>query len=289
MVKFKFMGTEISITDERDSYNKIRLQYEAIAERCREEFIKEYKENNRNLDDVINKGYEQGIDVISKVIRNTVDKLVENKFYTINNELFVEEYCQEAIESWDDAYNRINDQYMNVVLDERQKEEYRQYRKNSRGRWQGGGFGLQGAVKGHMQATGMNMATGVAHSVVNAFGKMRSSIKANKQKSRIFNDSSTLEILAEGVYLAVWSIHYSYTKFLEDNTNLKFGYVYAEQAKEASVVFSNIKGRNISNKEKIEIIKELISLNPYIESVYTYAIDSFGDENKEISKIPKSI
>lgn len=35
MIKFKFMGTEIYIIDDRNSYNKIRLQYEVIAERCR--------------------------------------------------------------------------------------------------------------------------------------------------------------------------------------------------------------------------------------------------------------
>ncbi|MGL6106860.1 hypothetical protein [Romboutsia sp.] len=285
MVKFKFMGTEISITDERDSYNKIRLQYESIAERCREEFINEYKENNRNLDDVINKGYDQGIYVISKVIRNTVDKLVENKFYTINNELFVEEYCQDVIELWDDAYSKINDQYMNVVLDEKQKEEYRQYRKNSRGRWQGGGFGWQNALKGSMQAGAMNAATGAVHGTFNMIGRIGSSIKVNKQKTRIFNDSSTLETLAYGIYIAVYNMHYSYTKFLEDNANLQFGYIYAEEAKKAKVVLSNIKGKNISNKEKIEIVSELINLNPYIESVYTYAISNFGDENNEISKI----
>lgn len=279
------METEVSITEERDTYNKIRLEYTAVAEKCRDEFIQEYKANNKNLDDVINKGYNQGAYFILQVIRNTVDKLVENKFYTVNNELFAEEYCQDVIGSWENAYSAINDKYMNIVLDEKQKEEYRQYRKNSRGRWQGGGFGVQGAVQGAVKAGAMNAVTGMAHGTFNMIGRIGSSIKVNNQKSKIFNDSSTLETLANGVYSAVFNIHYSYTKFLEDNTNLEFGYVYSEESKQGMIVFSNIKGRNIDSKEKIEIIKTLIDLNPYMLQVYTYAVDSFGDENGEISKI----
>ncbi|MDU1454499.1 MAG: lysozyme inhibitor LprI family protein [Paeniclostridium sordellii] len=285
MVKFKFMETEVSISEERDNYNKIRLQYKTIAERCREEFIQEYTANNKNLDDVINKGYDQGAYFILQVIRNTVDKLVENKFYTINTELFVEKYCQEVIESWENAYSKINDKYMDIVLDEKQKEEYRQYRKNSRGRWQGGGFGVQGAVKGAVKAGAMNAVTGMAHGTFNMIGRIGSSIKANNQKLKVFNDSSTLETLANGVYSAVFYIHYAHTKFLEDNTDLEFGYVSSEESKQGRVVFSNIKGRNIDSKEKIEIIKTLIDLNPYMLQIYTYAVDSFGDENREIFKI----
>ncbi len=172
MTKFNFIGNEIYITEERNRYNSIRIEYENIANKAREEFIKVYRSCNENLYDVINNAYDQGASIILKSIKCTLDRLIENKFYNISEELFIEQYCQRVVEIWESAYGIINDQYMNIVLDERQKEEYRQLRKNSRARWQGGGFGIQGAIKGATQAGAMNMATGVAHSAFNMISKI---------------------------------------------------------------------------------------------------------------------
>lgn len=285
MTKFNFIGNEIYITEERNRYNSIRIEYENIANKAREEFIKVYRSCNENLDDVINNAYDQGASIILKSIKCTVDRLIENKFYNISEELFIEQYCQRVVEIWESAYGIINDQYMNIVLDERQKEEYRQLRKNSRARWQGGGFGIQGAIKGATQAGAMNMATGVAHSAFNMIGKIGTSIKVNKQKSKIFNDPSTLDLLSEGIYLAILDIKYSYIRFLENNAGLQFGYIHEEEEEEANVILSNIKGRNLDEEEKINLIKRLIDLNPYMESLYTYIVDNFGDENMEVSKM----
>ncbi len=51
------------------------------------------------------------------------------------------------------------------------------------------------------------------------------------------------------------------------------------------MILSNIKGRNLDEEEKINLIKGLIDLNPYMESLYTYIVDNFGDENMEVSKM----
>ncbi len=60
MTKFNFIGNEIYITEERNRYNSIRIEYENIANKAREEFIKVYRSCNENLYDVINNAYDQG-------------------------------------------------------------------------------------------------------------------------------------------------------------------------------------------------------------------------------------
>lgn len=62
--------------------------------------------------------------------------------------------------------------------------EYRKLRKASRGRWQGGGFGVGGAIKGAAEAGMMNMGTGAIHSVVNGLGNLKSELKASRQKAK---------------------------------------------------------------------------------------------------------
>lgn len=285
MVKFNLKGTEIYVTDVRDAYNKIRLQYESKADLGKSEFINIYKKYNKNLDDVVDNAYQQGVNIILEVVDISVNTLVESKFYNINSELFIKKYCQKSIEIWNDAYYKIKDKYMDIILDEKQKDEYRKYRKESRTKWRGGGFGIQGAIKGHVKATSMNMVTGVAHSAVNAVGKVGSSMVAGMEKSKVFNDSSTLKTLENGIYTAIWNIHYAYIKFLTDNTNLRFETIKQNDSEEANIILSNIKNRNIGIEEKIGIIKKLINLNPYSESLYVYMIDNLGDENQEVSKI----
>lgn len=97
MLRFNFKGTKIYIPDERVRYNEIRLNYVKVAGIYVEEFIKEYKKNNKNLDDVSNKAYNQGAIFIALEIERTVENLIKNKMYSINDELFLEKYCQETI------------------------------------------------------------------------------------------------------------------------------------------------------------------------------------------------
>ncbi|AXU84328.1 Uncharacterised protein [Clostridioides difficile] len=109
MTKFNFIGNEIYITEERNRYNSIRIEYENIANKARKEFIKVYRSCNENLDDVINNAYAQGASIILKSIKCTLDRLIENKFYNISEELFIEQYCQRVVEIWESAYGIIND------------------------------------------------------------------------------------------------------------------------------------------------------------------------------------
>ena len=62
------------------------------------------------------------------------------------------------------------------------EKQYRELRKQSRGKWVGGGFGLGGAIGGAAQAGLLNAGSGLLHSTVNIFGDIHSD---NKAKSKI--------------------------------------------------------------------------------------------------------
>lgn len=46
-------------------------------------------------------------------------------------------------------YDRLEEQYAAIVLDEKSMDEYRTLRRKTRGRVVGGGFGVGGALKRH--------------------------------------------------------------------------------------------------------------------------------------------
>jgi len=57
-----------------------------------------------------------------------------------------------------------------------QKKDYRQLRKDNRSYWSGGGFGIQGTIKGAVEASILNIATAAAHSTVNAIGNLGTAV-----------------------------------------------------------------------------------------------------------------
>ena len=285
MKEFDFMNETISISDARDTYNNIRLKYTYMAQVAKKDFREIYIKNNHNLDDVIKNSYDQALSLIYIAAKQTVDELVKKKFYNINENRFIEEYCKNTLDIWDSAFIKIYTIYMNIDLNEKQKKEYRELRKNSRGRWQGGGFGIKGAVKGATQAGAMNIASGLGHSAFNTIGNIGSSIKSNSQKNKVFNNKSTLDDLSDAIYHAIFDMHYSYISFLKNNLHLDIEYIKRDDIDEADIIFSNIQNRSLDIDEKTKLLKRIIELNPYSESVYKYIIDNFGDEKNEIIKI----
>lgn len=269
----EFLGTEFIVDEEFARYNTVRLYFEQIGLDARQEFMYKYSEY-ANLDDVAIKAYDDGIEIIQKYIEIVVSNFVDLGFYNINEDIFISQYYIEDYD-WDETFNEINDQYMDIVLTEEQKDEYRRLRKAGRGRWQGGGFGLEGALKGAATAGALNLATGAVHSIVNMGGKLISSISANNKKKKIFDDPTTSETLADGIYFNVRRLMFAYIKFIHEKYNIGFRLA---NPKEADVIFGNIKNRNLDVQQDINVLKEIMSLNPYNYAVYEYILRKYGDE-----------
>ena len=282
--KFIFRGNTLEITEERAEYNRIRLKFEQLAEDAVEEFTQLYKKNNHSLDDVSKFALNQGNQIIGRVITKTVEEFVSLGFYNIDEEQFIEKYYNRYY-IFEEYYNKINDIYMDIVLTEEQKDEYRRLRKESRGRWQGGGFGFEGAIKGATKAGMLNMASGAMHGVVNMGGKIISNISASNKKSKVFKDPSTINTLVEGVYWSVLDMHLAYILFMTENCSLNVKGVTENDIKEAKVIFNNIQSKNIDEKLKKELIIKILNLNPYYDEIYMFIIETYGDRGLEIEKI----
>ena len=195
---FEFFDQKIIISQQRDIYNSLRHEFEDIINQGKEDFINLYSRENSTIDDVSQRALKQGNSIIEGVLSEVVGKLVDMGFYNIDKDIFFDEYYADYYD-YDEYYNKVNDQYMDIVLTEEQKDQYRKMRRESRSRWQGGGFGVGGALKGAAKAGAMNMATGALHGAFNLGGKFVSSIGASMKKSSLFSNPDTLNTLVEGI------------------------------------------------------------------------------------------
>lgn len=102
------------------------------------------------------RGYSQEAEdlVADLAVRPLYKDLVQSEIYDIGKETY-QETCVDLCES-EQALKYITSQY-NAIEQQRQAQiEYRAARKDARGRWQGGGFGFGGTIKGAAMAGSMN-------------------------------------------------------------------------------------------------------------------------------------
>lgn len=117
---------------------------------------------------------------------NAISNLEESLGLSKNKELYedINDFIEEKIEEITAAGETFQTLDTNLNLE----KQYRELRRATRGRWQGGGFGVQGAVKGAIEAGIMNAVSDTAHVAVNSFADGWSDAKNKEEKNKIIRE-----------------------------------------------------------------------------------------------------
>jgi hypothetical protein len=106
---FSLLDGKIEISNQRIQYGKIYMEYQELAEKLAFEFEKIYIKDNKSLEDISNKAYEQGTRIISTAISKSITDLVQKfKIYDIDEALFIDNYYL-RYHTWDEDFSIIND------------------------------------------------------------------------------------------------------------------------------------------------------------------------------------
>lgn len=285
MKSFPLIKKEITISDGRVNYNNYILEFEKKAEKAAAQFRKEYEKQCHSIEDVSNYAFNIGNVIIRHYLEECIEYIIGFGVYSISVEKFADEYYWDYFYTYSDSFQKIYDKYMDIVLTEEQKEEYRQMRKQNRGRWQGGGFGLSGAIKGAATAGAMNMASGAVHSMVNLGGKMISNMAASKDKSKLFNDESTINVLINGVRDSVYNMVYALTNYINDARVQEIAIITDSDVDEAKTLMHNLKKNIVPEEKRLELVINVLELDPYRREAYLYLITNYGDPQNEIETL----
>lgn len=279
------LGEPFSISDARKAYNEYRLMFRSEADKAIERFHILYQ-RNRNIDDVINNVPNQAEQAIQPVVERCVKILIQHDVVTIDEAGFREQYPF-IQDMWCEAFLKVRDQYAEIVLDQKALDEYRVARRKSRGRWRGGGFGVSGALKGAATAGAMNMAAGAGHMVFNGMGKIVSSISASSKKSKIYQNPNTYSVIAQGVWDAVFYLHYALVDCL-DRTQADplplVGTVNEDDIHTAAAILNNAKSMQEDEQCRAAML-QAFQRDPYQEEWYRFALKKFGDQDGKLADI----
>lgn len=136
--------------------------YVHLGDNAYEEMCKIYKDAQ-----TIGKALEILPDKANELIYNAIEygtKLLYKQNVSMTPEQFIEKYSFKYTIEYYKYYDVTLDKYSEILDMKSEMESYRNAVKASRGRWQGGGFGVSGAIKGAMKASALNMGSDFIHS-----------------------------------------------------------------------------------------------------------------------------
>ncbi len=276
MAEFMLFGTNFTIPDSyiRDYIMNIRSG--EASEAAEKEFNAWYKKCS-NIDNVIKGYYNIASTLMYKYALSPLFKQLANLNIYDMSEGMYDDYVAdyEGIES---AYECVELDLDEIIEDKNAKIQSRAYRKATRGRFVGGGFGISGAIKGSVKAGALNATTGLAHGAVNTLGNIGSSLGASMKKAALYNNE-TRETLGDGIFSA---INHTYTNHIQLINSYVNGYYESGFSPMKSIaLFEN--AQKLPEKRK-ELLFQAVQYYPK-EEILAYIFINYPEEKGNIYKI----
>jgi hypothetical protein len=275
------MSSETSslISTEREEYNRIRVKYLSIANKMSDDFARQYSSLFRDIDELHEKCTSVALKYLMTVVDEAIRDLIAHGIYDINEDEFINAYLSDYY-TWDNDFAEVDERYLEIVLSAEQLDEYRIARRENRGRWIGGGFGISGAIKGAAGAAAANLAIGAVHGVFNLAAKGMTAIGNSYNKSELFQDLRTKTHLVESLCKLLFNVHFAFVRAANDRKpGTISGVVAEEERNKATRLLENVsKGRIVGDRAR-DVIREAILLNPYNTDAYRMWLERYDDSD----------
>lgn len=107
----------------------------------------------------------------------------------ITQEEFFKKYNRTYTMDYDRFYSITVEKYSEILDMKNEMAAYREAVRASRGRWQGGGFGVKGAVKGAVTASALNMGSDFLHSFGDSSREKKDNEAVRKELRTLYKNS----------------------------------------------------------------------------------------------------
>lgn len=274
------LGQNVQFDASIELYVALRQEFAELGNNLAEEFSDTFYSEYRDMDMFV-RSFPKNFSEIFKIAISRMNELLSeiHIFGVTQDELapYTEKYCCHTYLElqW------IMEQYEEIVGQQEGMREYRQARKDSRGRLVGGGFGLTGAAKGIVKAGAVNMATGALHSVGNAIGNMGSAISAATAKDRLLHSGIDV-YLAQAIRGDVLGVHLAALDVINARRGDHLCKFTVEDEQRADKIWADLeKGIVFRNSERAAVI-QMLTIFPFQANYYRTAVKLFPDETEKM-------
>ena len=284
---FSVLHGEISFTPAQMEYFEIRLKFRALASECRQQALDEfykrfgnYSEMITGVDNWVNEYLVRGATLAARI-------LAGHEHYDLDPDRFVAEYFD--MSRLDAASSHMRKFALGQEAEHQALEAERAERTDAAGNaWVGGGFGLEGAIKGAVQAEALNLAGAALSGTFNMIGRHCESKRQKKEQDDFFADPKTPQAFADGIYFGIADMFIDLFAYVEKNCpEIDILYMTKADVAKSESLLSNI-NKGIIPEDKIEEqCRRILGMNPLCGPAYSYILTKFPEETTKIVEMAK--
>lgn len=280
------MGYDFYVSPERNIYNAIRKKYRELALKAKDKFAKLYEELT-DINDLLDNVPDAFIISIEDALLEVLQDIISIDVYTIDKDKVIEmAFNGEYFDVFSDAFGKIYNEVAEVIAHVDNEKYARALRKESRPRWTSATIGGNAinAWSHQIDAAGMNLVEGVAHSAINAIGNWMTEVWANGELDRIFKSKLNKQNLIDSVYYSCFNLHFLLIEIVRRNSGIEIrGTVSTADEQKAQAMFNNFIAINLDESKKAKFINDIFQHNPYNSEYYKILIEKYGDQQQEFA------
>ena len=275
----------IQTTPEREAYNALRLKYQDLAEKAKQDFSDRFSVHFSNMDQLHLNCTKVAFQYLDGPIDQAIRDLITIGIMDVDDEQFRNKLLA-PYSSWNVDFAEIDDKYMAIILKAEEYAKYKAARREAGGFGiVGGGFGVEGAAAGMAAATAANVAIGVVGGVLNLGADALSAMGDGVQKWSLFNDPKTKSHLAESIFRLVFQVHFAIVDAAVHHQKFVYEKVSEDDKLKAKSLFVNLSKGRIAGKVAENYLIESIALNPFEPETYLLWFNLYGDKGGRLSNV----
>lgn len=285
MLNFNFGNKQIVVSDDVEKIAELTKKRIAVKSKYMARILAAYDKAG-SIENFMENFSDVSGNISGNAIKDALDICVNDGYYEIDENFFLEDGRQEFI--FDPMFNELEDlfgAYKNIIQQNEDEHEYREQRKENRGRFVGGGFGLGGAISGSLKAGALNMATGLGHSVFNSIGNAISNYEASKKLKELYELPQCRDILLNAVNILVNNIW-----LIMINDVYQLSIAADQEMKKSEAIFNNVINGRIPKEKTKAALLDVLSINPLKGQAYDELVEYLDqDELEELLSMYNSL
>lgn len=221
----------------------------------------------------------------SKAVPIAIDFLIDHDIFDCDEATFIGKYQETYFDyAKQPTFQRFLNEFNELIEAYNEHTDIKEYNRANRSQWVGGGFGVQGAIKGAATAAAMNVATDTVRGIGWAISDFADSRKLKKLKKEMLTEELFDEIgnamiaCLSGVYLAC-------LKEYSSHTGETYEWVSEDNIRKSEAIFNNVKTRVSESDRAVKLLSNAIQLSPYNMEYFTYLYGSTDCDRREIIDI----
>lgn len=275
---------EIRFSRAQDIYNAIEQQFWPRYNETVNDFDRFYSSNISSFEDIFRYLPEGADKRIRDLVISSVDILSSHGVLSYTPVSFYGEYENELI--YEPCMQELYEAREQIAQAREQQEQYRAAKKASRGRWQGGGFGFSGAIKGAMMAGVLNAGSGLIHGVGDSFAAAGDWAQIAGMKRQIFQHVQKSGMLKQAFYLRCRRIFYEILEIVGYELNVQMP-DYDEEKVDATFKNAAVQHRKgqLSDEQYFDYLLKCVQLYPYNSRIYGEMYELYPEEDKKLQSL----